>query len=77
MDEIGAITEALERNEIAEALERANPSRDAYRKAEFDAGMRFRRALESWYARMFSAARRGVDFSQPRPEPEAFQPRIR
>jgi hypothetical protein len=60
---------------LVEALERHNPSRDTDRKAEFEASMRYRRALDSWYASMFSAARRGKDFTRERPEPQDFEPR--
>lgn len=64
-------------SEIVEALERANPSRETLRKAEFDSMTRYGRARGMWYAKMFSAARRGVEFTRPEPEPSQFQPRIR
>jgi len=40
--------------------------------AEFRALMRYRAALESWYARMFAAARDGREFDERRPDPADF-----
>jgi hypothetical protein len=36
--------------------------------------LRYKSALNWWYASMFAAARRGETFDKPQPEPKDFQP---
>lgn len=40
---------------------------------EFREVMRYGSALRWWYARMFSAARRGEEFNEPEPQPSTCE----